>query len=92
MCSFGGLYGRNGRVVKVVNENQEKGATSSGWTQPTPCRGTWFADRAKDGFQFPFAPLGGQLFVVVLGRAKLRPKLRDQFISSTCLIYFAHSK
>lgn len=37
-------------------------------------------------------PLGGQLIVVVLGRAKVRPKLRDQFISNTCLIYFAHSK
>lgn len=38
------------------------------------------ADRAKAGFQFPFAPLGGQLSLVVLGGANLRPKLKDQLL------------
>lgn len=57
-----------------------------------PCaRVRGLADRVKAGFQFLFAPLGEQLPVVVLGRAKLRPKLRDQ-LSSVPVLYLAHSK
>lgn len=61
-------------VVRI----RKKGATSPGWIQPTPCQNMWFSNQSEDWISA--TSVDKQLSTVVLGKAKLRAKLRNKHL------------